>query len=176
MQAEVQQNSRRVRSTLNPLLIATKSTAKTHTDIGRVYAAMKNPQEAERLWRRAATLDRANVESRGFLAALCLKTGREAEALALHQELAAIEPANGAHLFNLGSLQLRMGQIAAAEAVFTRLTAIAPERPESHAALAQAYAMTGKIRDAIAALERAMALDPANSRYRQLYEGLSARK
>ncbi len=176
MQAEVQQHSRRIRSALDPLAIVKTSTAKTHTDVGRVYAFMQNPREAERLWRRAAAIDPSHVESRGFLAALCLQTKRETEALRLYQELAALEPGNGAHLFNLGALHLRLGQAAAAEAVLTRLTALAPERHEAHAALAQAYAMAGKDQDAIGALERAMALDPANARYRQLHEELTARK
>ncbi|HAK93706.1 MAG TPA: hypothetical protein DCM87_01535 [Planctomycetes bacterium] len=176
MADETQERGRRVRSSLNVLGITKQSTAKTHTDVGRVMTAMGKADEAERLWRRAAAIDPANVESRIFLAAACLRAGRPAEAIARYRELAAIEPENGAHFFNLGALYLRLGQADAAQPVLERLTALAPDNPEAYAALAQARAMTGDVPGALAAIEHAMALDPANVRYRQFHETLNARK
>ncbi len=126
MQDATQERGRRVRSTLDVLGITRQSTAKTHTDIGRVMAAMGKADEAERLWRRAAAIDPANVESRIFLAAVCLRAGRAAEAAARYQELAAIEPDNAEAHAALARARAMAGDVPGAIAAIERAMALDP--------------------------------------------------
>lgn len=163
---ELQVYRRRIRSDHNPLTVVRQNVARTHTDVGRVFAAFGRGEDAERLWRRSAALDPANTESRLQLAQRCQQTKREAEALACYEEVTRIDPKNGLAFLQLGRLNARLQRWDEAEAAFTKLVELAPERPESHYALAQFYVHSNRNQaEGLAQAQEAVRLAPIAPHY-----------
>jgi tetratricopeptide (TPR) repeat protein len=105
----------------------------------RIYHVQKRTTEAERLWRLAAAVDAANVDSRQALAWMHRQRGQLAEAIRLLTELAAIEPANSSYPLEIGRLHVELGQRSAAENALLEAYHHDPRLTAGHAALARLY-------------------------------------
>lgn len=88
---------------------------------GQIYYTRKRPAEAERLWRRAATLNPRYVECHQALAWLYRSTGRLPQAVEMLEQLAEIEPTNSVYLEEITRLYAELGQPAKAEEARRRL-------------------------------------------------------
>ncbi len=111
---------------------------------GRVCLAHGELAEAERLFRRAATLDPANAQCRVQLASLYQQTSRSEEALRMCRQLIEIEPKNSGYHRNLGILLGNLGRLEEAERAVNEAMRLAPESRQAHAALARLYLRTGR--------------------------------
>ena len=121
-----------------------EAAAGTYTEIGRYYGEHGNARKAERLWRRAATLDPKNKNCRLHLTALYRAAGRSQAAVEVYEELRQIEPEDALIYAEIGLLNVRMGQFDAAEGAFRKIIELAPQRPEGYSWLAQLYLRTNK--------------------------------
>jgi tetratricopeptide (TPR) repeat protein len=95
LETEDQKAGRHWRQVWDPLMVTHRSTAHTHTDIGRVYNEYGYPDKAEQLWQKAAALDPNNIECRFHLSALYLQKNKLIDALGLYEQITRIEPENG---------------------------------------------------------------------------------
>ena len=129
--------ARLMRAEYDPLVITKRSTAQTHTDVGRVYALNGRIRKAEELWLRAAALDSSNTLCRLQLAVHCQKTGRYPEALRYYEAVARLDSNDALVQLNIGRVNLQLKQLERAEHAFQRVVQLAPTRPEGHAALAE---------------------------------------
>ncbi len=113
--------------------------AKICMNASRIYYAQRRSAEAERLWRLAAAVDAANVDSRQALAWMHRQRGQLAEAIRLLSELAAIEPANASYPLEIGRLYVELGRRSDAENGLLEACRRDPRLAAGHAALARLY-------------------------------------
>jgi len=152
---------REKRARFAPLQVTRKSVAQTHTDVGRVYALLGRPAEAEQLWLRATALDPENTLCRLNLAVFYQRTGKDSEALRFYEEVAKIDPSDALVHLNLGRISLRLKQPDRAERAFAEVVRLAPNQPEGHSALAQLYLQANRNpADAVRSAEAAVKLSP----------------
>lgn len=162
LKAQGQKQGRDWRRVYNPLEITRQSVAHTHTDVARVYRSMGKSRQAEELWRRAADLDPANTNCRMHLAMLCQRTGREAEALRIHEQLSKLQPTSGLHHFNIGNLSMLLKRYNDAEKAYRRVIELEPNRADGYRALAQCYLVASKNpNQAVLLARKALQLDPS---------------
>ena len=121
-----------------------ENAAQTHTDIATVYLRNNRLGEAEQLLRRAARLDAKSVPCRQILASVYQQTGRNAEALSMHEKLSRIEPNEIGHYFNMGICAALLGQFDRAERSFRKMIEIAPKQAAGYREVARFYLMTGR--------------------------------
>ena len=105
----------------------------------RIYHARGRSSEAERLWRYAAAVDAADVDSRQALAWMHRQRGERTQAIEFLQQLAAIEPANPSYPLEVGRLYAELGQRPPAEAALREACRRDPQGAAGHAALARLY-------------------------------------
>jgi len=141
--ADVQADKDR-RSQYDDIQVVRAEIAQTYTQMGIIYARHRDLRSAEQLWKRAAELDRTQVECRTNLAKLYQQTHRAQQALTLCRELAELEPGNGAHPFNMGMLHANLKEFDAALQAFQKARTLAPEKSASYRLLAQMYLETGR--------------------------------
>lgn len=157
---------RQARTDFDPVAIARASLAQTHTELGRVYLAHRQPQAAEKLFLRAAEVDTNNTGCRFQLVMLYQQAQRNAEALRLCQEMVRAEPRNAFHYLSLGNLHSRLKQAAEAEGAFKQVIALAPTRAEGYFALAQMYLQSNtQPAEALRLAERAVGLSASPVNY-----------
>lgn len=113
--------------------------AKVCMNASRIYHAQGRSADSERLWRYAAAVDAANVDSRQALAWMHRQRGERAEAIELLRELAALEPANPSYPLEVGRMCAELGQWSAAEASLREACRRDRALAAGHAALAQLY-------------------------------------
>ncbi len=141
-------------------------TAGTYAQAAQYYFTHRMVPPAEKLWRRAARLDRNNVASRNALASLCEATGRLSEAAQFWRELCDLLPDNAMCHARLGGVHAQMGQFGEAEKAFAKACQLAPKHPAAHRALAQVYLQTRRnLPEALALAKKAVELDPEASSY-----------
>ncbi len=137
----------------------------------RVYSANGDLPAAEKLWRRAATLDPVNTECRAQLVSLYQRANRLDEALRLSAQLAEIDPQNAAWHLNLGSIHAGADRFAEAEEAFNKAVEAAPERPWGYRELARLYlAKNRKLPEARRLAREAVRLEPVAQNYVLLSE------
>ncbi len=104
-----------------------RGVARTHTDVGMIYAEHGDTRKAEEHWRRAAVLDPKDIACREKLAALYERTRREPEALQVCEQLRRIVPRNAQYHFNVGVLYARMRRIEPALAAVRQAIELDPD-------------------------------------------------
>ncbi|OHB65781.1 MAG: hypothetical protein A2V70_00755 [Planctomycetes bacterium RBG_13_63_9] len=148
-----------------------KSVAKTCSDAAGIYQTRGYLWRAERLWRRAATLDADDTASREALVALYQHSGRNRESLQWCQQLRELDPDNASYWMSMGLLHVLLAQFEDAEQVFKRVVELAPEKSSGYQALALLYLKTGeKLPEARNHASRAVELEPSASNYATLSE------
>jgi tetratricopeptide (TPR) repeat protein len=149
-------------------MVTHRSTAHTHTDIGRVYNEYGYPDKAEPLWQKAAIYDPNNIECRFHLAALYLQKNKLIDALGLYEQVAQIEPENGVSYFFIGNINARLNRFDDAEMAYKKVIEAAPKRSEGYHALAQLYLQLNRnLPEAKKLAARAVELEPDNTQYRK---------
>jgi tetratricopeptide (TPR) repeat protein len=162
LKAKDQKVGRHWRKTFDPLEVTQQSVAHTHTDVGRVYAALGNVRRAEELWLRAASLDPKYTVCRSELAALRDRQGRPDDALRLLEEIVAIEPSDPLHRLAIGNLCMRLDRVDGAEQAFRKVMELAPAAPAGSAAMARLYLKARRSpADARRFAETAVSLEPS---------------
>ena len=152
---------RHIRATFAPLKISMRSTAQTHTDVGRVYMKKGRHREAEAMWRRAAALDPENSLCRLQLAVLCHQTGNSGEALRYYEEVAKLDPTDGLVQLNLGRVCAKLRQFERAEQAFKEVLKLAPSQAEGYSGLADLYLQSNRnLAQARLLAEQAVKLTP----------------
>ena len=140
--------------------------AGTYTDAGRVYLAYGRLQEAERLWRRAATLHPTDVNCRQALASLYLRQGKIPQTIGMLEQLAEIEPENVGYPLEIGRLHAQSNQLEAAEKAFRSACERAPKDPAGYVAIAQLYLNTpAELQKALTAAQTAVELEASAANY-----------
>ena len=148
---------------LRAMMIDTASICST---AGQLFLARKRPAQAEKLWRRAAAFDPAQLECRQGLAWLCRNSGRVPEAIRFLQQLSEIDHSSVVCLVEIGRLEAELKQFDAAEAALRAACQRAPTEAAAHAALAQLYLATNRnLSDARRLAEKAVELEPAPIHY-----------
>lgn len=166
LKSEGQAMGRQARTDFDPVAIARASLAQTHTELGRVYLAHRQPQAAEKLFLRAAEVDTNNTGCRFQLVMLYQQAQRNADALRVCQEMVRAEPRNAFHYLSLGNLHSRLKQAAEAEGAFKQVIALAPNRAEGYFALAQMYLQSNtQPAEALRLAERAVGLSASPVNY-----------
>ncbi len=156
-----QKEGRDSRRTYDSLKITKRSTAHTHTDIARVYAAKREAVKAEALYRRALALDPLYLHAYYYLGVLYESTSQLEKAAPLYKKLIELNPRNGMQYIYLGSVQLRLKQVDQAEKNFHKAIELGPDRPEGYIALAHLYFYTGdNLRYAAFLAEKGVELSP----------------
>ncbi len=151
-----QQAGRRIRGMVtSDLQTVLREAAILLTDAGRLYLVQQKAPEAERLWRRAAAYDAANLACRQSLAFLCRQGGRKREAISWLEQAAALDASNPSYWVEIGNLWSDLWDHPAAEKAFRKAIAVAPQTGQGQAALAAWLLQTG--RDLPEALDQARA-------------------
>jgi tetratricopeptide (TPR) repeat protein len=102
--------------------------AETYITGARLCYVEHRAREAERLWRRAADLDGANVECRQGLAWMCRTQGRLQEAIGYLEQLAKLQPNQPSYWMEIGNLHVELSQFKAAQDAFRRFNAAKGKR------------------------------------------------
>ncbi|TFV96539.1 tetratricopeptide repeat protein [Oxalobacteraceae bacterium OM1] len=139
-----------------------------YNTLGVIYNQHGNLREAEAALRQALAIEPGNALVLANLVHTLVAQGREAEALALKQELQRVEPYPPFHFFRLGMDAMRKGDYLAAKRLFTREAERAPLNHELHFQLALAHLRLGEATDA--ERELALARESSSTRHdRELY-------
>jgi tetratricopeptide (TPR) repeat protein len=145
------------------------------THAARVCLAHTEPAEAERLCRRAATLDPNNTECRILLASLYQQTGRGEQSLEMCRQLTRIEPDSPQHLLHLGILCGNLGRLDEAEEAFNEVIRLVPQRAEARVALVRLYLHGGrKVAEAARLAREAARIQPTAPNYYLLAQACAA--
>jgi len=148
------------------LLVIRRTVAKTHIVVGRLYHSRKKLQNAEALWKRAATLDSKSTGCRILLAELFQADHREPQALEMYRQLSDIEPGNAVYQLNTGVLCTLMNRFVDAEEALRKVVELAPDKPWAYHSLAQLFLkMDQKLPEAKKHAQTAVRLDPAAANY-----------
>ncbi len=135
--------------------------AESLSDVGRVYQSLQNPEEAERLWLRAAAASPENVRCRDYLAALYQEQKKFTESLRYRLELTRLEPERAIHYFHVGNMNLILKRFDAAADAYRKVVQLEPNRPDGYRALAQCYLLADENLDqAIEFARTALRLSP----------------
>ncbi len=111
----------------NDGVAATRQIAlQTHLDAGRCYHQHGQVEKAVEMLRKAAALGPQDIQSRTELFAICMKTGRDREALEVCRQLSRIEPERGDHWLNLALLRARLDDLEGAKSALKRALEIDP--------------------------------------------------
>ena len=138
-QAERTTALREERQAYEDLAALRDDTARSYSEMGRVYLAIGELESAKYLWHRAAYLDEKNVEARQALAWLYAREGQLLKTIRVMFQLAKIEPDNMSYSLESARLFLELGQPQDAEWVLQRQADGGPGRDPVHAALAEMY-------------------------------------
>jgi tetratricopeptide (TPR) repeat protein len=125
-------------ATESELVQMQRDAAVLYTDAGRVLYVGDRPDEAERLWLRAAWLDPQNVPCRQSLAFLCRNAGRLGETIAWLKQLAELDPQPEipSYWIEIGRTYQELAFLPAAEEAFRAAIAAAPASDAGYAGLA----------------------------------------
>jgi tetratricopeptide (TPR) repeat protein len=127
-------------------------------NLGNLYAALGNPTEAERHYKRSLEIDPLFVRSRVNYAMLLASSGRTEDAELQLREAAKAEPDAPAVNYNLGLLLAETGRMPDAVKCLEKAAAGMPENARAQYNLALAYRDTDQLAKAEAYLKRALAI------------------
>ena len=145
--------------------------ARTCTDAGRLYAASRNAEKAEALWRRATDADPLNQDCRRLLVDLYRQTRRPREALACCEQLVLLDPKNATYHLNTGALLGELQMYDAAEQAIRRATELAPERPTAYRSLVRLLVFRRRsLPEALVLARRLVTMEPTAQNYAVLSE------
>jgi len=140
--------------------------ATAYADTARVCFARGERRVAERLWRRAATLDPENAECRHALVSLYQSEGKVVKTVQTLEELAKIEPDSPGYRVEVGRLRASLLQYDVAEEAFREACRLAPRNAGCHRALATFLLQTGRhLADALAGARTAVRHEPTAVNY-----------
>ncbi len=105
-------------------------------------------------FKRALTLDPADLDVLRNSAVLLESLGRTDEAVALDEAVVRRDPVNVSALYNLGVTQRMAGRLDAAIALFHTVLSLAPGRGGAHAQLGNALLLNGDAQGALAEIEQ----------------------
>jgi len=135
--------------------------ATAYADTARVCSARGKRRVAERLWRRAASLDAENVEYRQALVSLYRSEGKVLKTVQTLEELAKIERENPGYWIEVGRLRARLLQFDVAEEAFREACRVAPRNAGCHASLATFLLQSSRsLPDALAGARTAVRYEP----------------
>ncbi len=113
--------------------------ARLYTDMGSVYLAAGQAEQAEQLWRRAVRLHAENRACRQALAWLMRQQNKPLESILLFRELARLEPQNVAYPVEMARLFAEIGRARDGQLVLQEFADTAPEIAAGQTALAEFY-------------------------------------
>jgi len=194
---------------VDDLIDMQKGAAETYLLAGQMYQAGGNFQEAEELYKKAATLNPENIQCLEKLASLYITRNHITDAIPLYRRISEIDPNDPICHLNIGILSMRLKQLDDAEKAFRNAIEVAPKSSGGYRELAQLYLragrgypearelaekavaleptalnyfvlcwacdMNGDSENALKAIERAIQLEPANSKYRNVYERIKSK-
>jgi tetratricopeptide (TPR) repeat protein len=145
------------------------------SDLGRIYLAKGNREEALRLWYRAIALDPSHLPAREMLAQLALQERRDGEAIVQYQKLMELDPMSLQYPLVLAAILTRNQRLSEAEQILRAFCERWPERPEGYVAIAQFYlAVAGRAEEARKAAEKAVELAGTAANYALLAQAAHA--
>jgi protein O-GlcNAc transferase len=131
-----------------------------HNNHGHFLTAGLRPEDAERAYRRAVSLDRDYADARQSLALTLQRQGRLEEALAEYRQVVAIEPDHVVAQNQIGNILSMLGRWNEAIASYRQALAIRRGYPDAHINLGNALRETGRVDEAIEQYKLAVASQP----------------
>lgn len=154
---------------------ASVNAAIIESDLGRIYLAKGNREEAVRLWHRAIALDPSHLAAREMLAQLALQEHRDADAIAQYKKLMELDPMSLQYPLVLAAILSRNQRLSEAEQILRAFCERWPERPEGYVAIAQFYlAVAGRADEALKAAEKAVEIAGTAANYALLAQAAHA--
>lgn len=138
--------------------------------IGEAFLTLNAPQEAIAYLEDALAMAPAHLRFMSRLASGYSQAGRQAEAITLFDRILDANPKQAGALSDRGFAHVLSQNAEAAEADFLAALALDPDLEMGLANLASLYFNTGRADRARPYARRLVALDPANARYRRLWE------
>jgi len=139
---------------------------------GQSASRLQAPAEAERHYRRAATLDAASGEAHNGLGLALAQLGRAAEAERSLRRALEVQPALGPAWNNLAVLLLQGKREAEAIQVLTQGIAQAPSEELLYLNLARVYVARGDRAEARRWMEQLLGVNPSSATARRALESL----
>jgi tetratricopeptide (TPR) repeat protein len=115
---------------------------------------------AEQIYRQVIAQDPRQAHAWHLLGALCLQSGRGAEAVELIGRAIAIDPTNPEFYNHLGAAYGALGEHDSAVTSLRRAVQLAPQSATAHYNLGTALRNQGKLEDAAASFRHAVAANP----------------
>ena len=131
-----------------------------YRNLAAASSRAKDKASAATAWRKAASLDRRDYESRALLAGYLLERGQTSEAIRLYRAAADIRPRSSEAQNALGLAYQRAKNYDAAAAAFKRAIRLDPKNAYAHNNLGVVYEWRAQIDEAIVQYRKAYALDP----------------
>ncbi|MDP6524913.1 MAG: tetratricopeptide repeat protein [Kiritimatiellia bacterium] len=144
-----------------------RAVAQIHIDASQaVYIRHRRPFEAERLLKRAASLDPKDQRCRQKLVNLYLRSQRNADAAAVSQELRALAPGNPVYHLNAGALLANLGQLDSAEEALREGIRLDPRQPIGYKSMALLLMHNpDKLSESMAAARKLVEIEPTAISY-----------
>ncbi len=144
-----------------------KTLASVYADAAQVYHNHRYMWQAEKHWKKAATVDLANTVCRERLAALYEKQERyQQKALELIGELVELHPERADYYLHIGIIHARLKQFDDAEKAFRKVCELAPEKSTGYFSLVQLYLQDGReLADVTTLAEKVVQLKPTAANY-----------
>jgi tetratricopeptide (TPR) repeat protein len=133
-----------------------------HTELGKLYLAASNNDQARQEFEKAIELKPDYVDAYLQKSLLDEKESKNEEAIKSLKELADLYPLNVEVLFQLGRLYYNNKQVADAIVVLERVVRLSPSHSNALYSLAIAYDAQGEKKEAIDALQKVLDLNPDN--------------
>lgn len=142
------------------------SLATAYTDVGKLFIEQGEPDEAAKMWLRAAEIDKEHRECRLFLADYYAFRREWAKAAQVLEELCQLEPNQVKHRVNTGAAWMAAGDYSKARAFFEAACDLAPNRADGYVGLVELTLVTGKdVNTAVDLAQRIVKLEPTADHY-----------
>ncbi len=141
--------------------------ARTYTDAGLVYHNHGYMWQAEKHWKKAATVDPENTVCRERLAMFYEKQKpSQQKALEMLRELTELHPERDRYYVHIGVIHARLKQFDDAEKAFRKACEFAPENSNGYSSLVQLYLQDGRqLPDITTLAEKVVQLKPTAPNY-----------
>ncbi|MBI3840084.1 MAG: tetratricopeptide repeat protein [Planctomycetia bacterium] len=140
----------------------TQIAADTLTSALALHRAGQLPQ-AEAAYRQILAQNPGHADACHLLGALCLQSGRAAEAVELITRAIAINPGNADYYNHLGAAYGALAEHDQAVSILRRAVQIAPHSDSAHYNLGTALRNQGKLEEAVVSFRHAIAANPASA-------------
>ncbi len=166
-EAENRQTQDDKRQTYGDTQALRQELARTYTDAGEVYQNHDYMWQAEKHWKKAATVDPANTVCREQLGAFYEKQKpSQQKALEMFGELVELHPERASYYSHLGIIHARSKQFDDAEKAFRKVCELAPENSKGYSSLVQLYLRDGRqLPDITKLAEKVVQLKPTAPNY-----------